>query len=52
MTYQLNRWVIYRVAIPNFLVARFRKRTDAEAYLRFLRRNNKSFKYEVMYDGN
>jgi hypothetical protein len=54
MTYfdQLNPWCIIK-PLPNFqqcVVARFRRRNDAEAHLQVISRLVPNMKYSIMFD--
>lgn len=56
MSYQqrLNPWVIHRL-LPNLkqlTVNRFRRRTDAEAYLRVLRQVQPHAKFAITFESN
>ncbi len=54
MTYldQLHPWCIIRL-LPNMqrrVIARFRRRNDAEAYLRVLHQNAPTLRYAIVFD--
>lgn len=54
MTYldQLHPWCIIRL-LPDLqrrVIARFRRRNDAEAHLRVLRQNAPRIQYEIVFD--
>ncbi|UBF23964.1 hypothetical protein K9N68_19725 [Kovacikia minuta CCNUW1] len=54
MTYQqqLNPWVIHKL-LPNLnqlTVTRFRRRNDAEAYLKVLRQTQPQSKFAITFD--
>ncbi|HLP89251.1 MAG TPA: hypothetical protein VK184_11760 [Nostocaceae cyanobacterium] len=47
---KLSPWAIFRLRTPvNICVARFRSRTEAEEYLRVLRRLSKE-RYQLVFD--
>ncbi|HIK14201.1 MAG TPA: hypothetical protein IGS53_02700 [Leptolyngbyaceae cyanobacterium M33_DOE_097] len=49
---QLTPWVIHKL-LPNLnqmSVSRFRKRTEAEAYLRVLQQTQPNAKFEIIFD--
>jgi hypothetical protein len=55
MTYfdQLHPWCLMRL-LPNLqrqVIARFRRRNDAEAHMRVLRQQAPTVHYEVVFDG-
>lgn len=50
--HQLHPWCVV-CCLPNaqtLIVARFRRRNDAEAHLRILRQMNAAQKYEIVFD--
>jgi hypothetical protein len=50
MAYQLKQWAVYKIDTPmNTRVAKFKKRTDADEYLKILRRNT-PYKFEVIFE--
>jgi hypothetical protein len=49
---QLTPWVIHKL-LPNLKqlsVSRFRRRNDAEAYLRVLQRSQPNERFEIIFD--
>jgi len=49
---QLTPWVIHKL-LPNLKqmsISRFRKRTEAEAYLRVLQQTQPNAKFEIIFD--
>jgi len=49
---QLTPWVIHKL-LPNLnqmSISRFRKRTEAEAYLRVLQQTQPNAKFEIIFD--
>lgn len=54
MTYQqrLTPWVIHKL-LPNLsqmTISRFRRRTEAEAYLKLLKQNQPHAQFEITFD--
>lgn len=49
---QLHPWCLMRLVpnLQNQLIARFRKRNDAEAHMRVLRQHAPTARYEIVFD--
>jgi hypothetical protein len=54
MTYfdQLHPWCLIRLLpnLQNRVIARFRRRNDADAHMRVLRQQAPTVRYEIMFD--